>query len=76
MHVIDGQMGLSDLCCSAVRSKAVILLLLIHCLLLLPLWGFFVCSLFCNAILCVLTSFAIKRVGCFALIVMGAVIEG
>ena len=48
-----------------VRSKALLLLLLIHCLLLL----FCVCSLFCYAILFVLSIFAISLIGCFTLIV-------
>ena len=38
-----------------VRSKAVVLLLLIHCLFSLTL-GFCVCSLFCYAVLSVLSS--------------------
>ena len=55
-------------------SKAVFQLLLIYCLLLLQLWGLLRCFLFCYAILCVLSSFAIiltgKRIdGCFTLIV-------
>ena len=44
---------------AVVRSKAVVLLLLISCRLLLPLCGFCVCSMFCCAVLCVLSSFAI-----------------
>ena len=44
---------------AAIRSEAVVLLLLIHSLLLLPLWGFCVCFLFCCAVLCGLSSFAI-----------------
>ena len=35
------------------------MLLLIRCLLLLQLWGLCACFLLCNAILCVLSSFAI-----------------
>ena len=43
-----------------VHSKSVVLLLLIHCLLLLPLFvGFCVLSLFCNALLSFLSSFVI-----------------
>ena len=46
-----------------VGSKAVVLLLFIHCLLLLPLFvgggGGCVSCLFCNALLCVLSSFQI-----------------
>ena len=48
---------------AAVCSKAVVLLLLIHCLLLLPMWGFCVCSMFCCAVLCFLSSFAIVYMG-------------
>ena len=48
---------------AAVRSTAVVLLLMIHCLLLLPLCEICVCSLFCNTILWVLSSFAIILMG-------------
>ena len=44
----------------AVRSKAVVLLLLIHCLMFFPLFVGILClSLFCYALFCVLSSFAI-----------------
>ena len=36
---------------SAVRSKAVVLLLLTFCLLLLPLWESVICSMFCCMLL-------------------------
>ena len=43
---------------------AVVLMLFIHCLLLLPLFcGFCVRFLFCFAVLCVLSSFAIISLG-------------
>ena len=46
------------------RSKAVILLLLIHWLLLIPLFLWvYVWAMFCYAILCVLSSFAIILMG-------------
>ena len=60
---------------AAVRSKAVDLLLLIHSLLLLPLFvGVCVWSLLCYAVLSVLSSLAVillRRVkaGCFTLVV-------
>ena len=45
---------------AAARSKAVVLLLLIHCLMHLPLFVGVLClSLFCYALLCVHSSFAI-----------------
>ena len=45
---------------AAVRFKAVVLLLLIYCLMYLPLLlGFLCLSLFCYALLCVHSSFAI-----------------
>ena len=47
---------------TAVGSKAVVMLLLIHCLLLLPLCVGFLClviSVFCYAVLSVPSSFAI-----------------
>ena len=45
---------------AAVRSKAVVLLLLIHCILYLTLSVGVLCwSLFCYALLCVIFSFAI-----------------
>ena len=47
---------------AAVRSKAVVLLLLICCRLLLPLWDS-VIVLFCCALLCVLSSYAIILMG-------------
>ena len=44
----------------AVRSKAVVLLLLIYCLMYFPLFVGVLClSLFCHALLCVHSSFAI-----------------
>ena len=44
----------------AVRSKAVALLLLIHSLLMLPLFvGFFVWFLFCYVVLSIFSSFEI-----------------
>ena len=46
---------------AAVSSKMVVLLLLIHCLLLLPLQFIFVCTLFCNALFS--SSFAIVSLG-------------
>ena len=46
------------------------MLMLIHCLVLLPLWGLCICSLFCYAILCALSSFAIIRAGCFTFFVL------
>ena len=45
----------------AVHTKAVLLLLIIHCLFQLPL--FRVRSLFCYAVLCVHSSFAIILLG-------------
>ena len=45
---------------AAVRSKAPVLLLFIHCLLLLPL---LVRSSFCFAVLCVLSTFEIVTLG-------------
>ena len=45
---------------AAVRSKVVVLLLLIHCLFLLLLSRNFVFSLFCYTVLSVLYSFSIK----------------
>ena len=49
---------------AAVRSKAVVLLLFIPCLLFLPLFvGFCVGSLFSCSVLCVLSSFAITQLG-------------
>ena len=59
----------------AVRSKTVVLLLLIHCFMYLPLFvGFCAWSLFRSAILSILSCFCNlldeeERVGCFALIV-------
>ena len=45
---------------AAVRSKVVVLLLLIYCLMYFPLFVGVLClSLFCYALLCVLSSFAI-----------------
>ena len=45
---------------AAVRSKAVVLLLLIYCLMYFPLfWGVLCLSLFCYSLLCVHSSFAI-----------------
>ena len=63
---------------AAVRSKAVVLLLLIHCFKYLILCVGVLCwSLFCYALLCVCSIFAIilmmkerERVGCFALFVL------
>ena len=58
-----GAVGLSAVCdCAkaAVRSKAVVLLLLIYCLMYFPLFVGALClSLFCYALLCVHSSFAI-----------------
>ena len=56
------------------RTKAVVLLLLIRCSLLPLLLGFCVCSMFCCAVICVLSSFAIilmglERADCFTLFV-------
>ena len=52
---------------TVVRSKAVILLVLIYCLMYFPLFVGVLClSLFCYALLCVLSSFAV----CFASIVL------
>ena len=51
---------------AAVRHKAVDMLLLIHCLLLLPLFiGVCLWSLFSCAVCSVLSSFAIMRADCF-----------
>ena len=61
---------------AGVRSKAVALLLLICCLVCFPLVvGALYSSLFCCALLCILSSFAIflkrrRRAGCFAIIVL------
>ena len=52
------------------KIKAVVLLLFIHCLLLLSLFVFFVWSLFCCAVLCILSSFAIISLGKRELIVL------
>ena len=58
---------------AAVHSKAIVLLLLIRCLIVTPIVGFFNCSVLCCALLCVHSSFAIismgKRADCFALFV-------
>ena len=48
---------------AAVRSKAVVLLLLTFCLLLLPLWGVCNCSMFCCTLLYVHSSIAIILMG-------------
>ena len=48
---------------AAVRSKAVILLLLTFCLLLLPLWGVCNCSMFCSTLFYVQSSIAIILIG-------------
>ena len=50
---------------AAVRSKAMILRLFIHCLLLLPLFVGFFCvgSMFCYVVLSVLSCFAINPLG-------------
>ena len=49
---------------AAVRSKVVVLLLLIHCLLLLHLFvEILFWSLYCCVVLCVLSSFAISPLG-------------
>ena len=45
---------------AAVRSKVVILLLL---LIVAPILRFCVCSMFCCKLLCILTSFAIIMIG-------------
>ena len=47
----------------AVRSKTMVLWLLIHYSLLLLVWGFCVWSLFCYAILCVHSRFAVILMG-------------
>ena len=57
---------------AAVRSKAVVLVLLVRCVLFSPVvCGFCVWSLLCYALYGVLSSFAIiltrKRAGCFTL---------
>ena len=53
-------MHLNPMVACAVRSKAVVLLLLIYCLKFLPLYVGALClSLFCFALLCVHSSFAI-----------------
>ena len=44
---------------AAVRSKAVVLLLLTFCLLLLPLWEFVIVFMFCCTLLYVHSSIAI-----------------
>ena len=60
---------------SILTSKAVVLLLLIHCLLLLPLFvGICVWSLLCISVLSVISKFfnhfaEEERDGCFTLIV-------
>ena len=57
---------------AVVRSKAVVLLLLIGCFVCFPLVVGILClSLFCCALLCVLSSFAIILAVCFAFIVLG-----
>ena len=49
---------------AAIRSKAVVLLLLIYCFMYLPLFVDVLCwSLFWYALLCVLSSFAIILTG-------------
>ena len=48
---------------SAVRSKAVVLLLLTFCLLLLPLLESVICSMFCCMLLYVHSSIAIILMG-------------
>ena len=48
---------------AAVRFKAVVLLLLTFCLLLLPLWESVFCSMFCCTLLYVHSSFAILLMG-------------
>ena len=57
---------------AAVRSKSVVLLLLIHYLMLLPLFCvfFLLWSLFCCAVLSVVTSFAILSLGKVELIAL------
>ena len=61
---------------AAVRSKAVVLLLLIHCLVLRPLFVVvYVKSLFCYALLSVLSSSAIvvmKKRGLCALLLLSS----
>ena len=50
----------SAVACAAVRSNAVVLWLLIYCLMYFPLFVGVLClSLFCYALLCVHSSFAI-----------------
>ena len=57
---------------AAVRTKAVVLLLFIYCLMYFPLFVGVLClSLFCYALLCVHSSLAKKeKAGCFATIVL------
>ena len=53
------------------RSKAVVLLLMIRCLMLLPLWGFSVCSMFCCApFLFYNHNDEEERGGCFTMLVI------
>ena len=67
---------ISELAKAAVRSKAVVLLLLIYCLMYFPLFeGVLYLSLFCYAIYCVHSRFANnleeeEKAGCFAIIVL------
>ena len=44
---------------AAVRSKVVVRFLLIRSLLLFPLWEFCICSMFCCAVMCALSCFAV-----------------
>ena len=48
---------------AAVRSKAVVLLLLIRLLIVTPIVGFCYCSMFCCALLCVHSIIAIISMG-------------
>ena len=57
---------------AAIRSGAVVLLLLIYCLVCFPLFARVLClSLFCYELLCVHSRFAIilrGRAGCFGIV--------
>ena len=57
------KINLSPLPSDAVHSKAIVLLLFSHGLLLFPLSGGCVWSMFCYAVLCVLSSFAFILLG-------------
>ena len=56
---------------AAVRSEVVVLLLMIYCLMYFPSFVGVMCVyLFCYALLCVHSSFAIILAGCFAITVL------